>query len=1370
MSSRRTLAAVALLAAIAALASVTVVSLNGAGRVVSLVALNSNQAHVAEEALAWFKKEHPHTAAIIGDAGLAKEAAQTTAETVTVKPAAAATQKHWYSGAAALSSAEWDRLQGSILQANAMTLAKVAGELQALVQQKDSPSVDAKLYEKPGQFVAALERLRLLPMSKDAASRQKCDDHEDCLNADLYSRFLKASEQGTGCPSGSKCELHQLWLTCGGKQGVCPVYLYARPSEARLHALHVQQLQAAYKSAPSIVLDEPKYPPMSAKELHMATRRPSVEASSEPSKYNEIAWAKGEFDTGAHSKENTETYDHLKVRELKAGGKLPNGEVHGPSGKWATRLPSDDNKNARTWYPTRIIAEQGREEADGKQEAGTLRWKKKIVYAKGYPEQDGMHYLGGYEDARTDTHKLADSISGNGLKGVNVYTTPLDDDPNMKRSKSYKDTVRRTDRSLPIVDAGSAGVHEVAKTLDGAKEFVYGPGNTEKGHVPGVQVNNDLMGGVPNPFGEIMKGGAAREQQLTQVDAPAHTEELNGLSSLLTRRKSDGLTAQQQAVLRDNSKQLLSEFFGNGAKTAEKTSARAEPAMAAAAERISNERGGLLSTAEDENEGVESPAVKRAAKMRADAARVVLERADAREMREKGEQRRAMKAKRKARDLALKLDGSMPVTEEGALLAKSELLYVHKLEHKLVGTMHHKESAFARTEHLQREEERRMLLSNGRRPVIHQVRIPRASRGRKSSQVAADSAVRMEEARLEKQAFDNAAKETGMPRETLQRNVRARLSAASAASTNDELKREEVRLEHQAVESAAKEIGVSRNALASNVRARLSATSSKVRASRRAAAATPLNINMLGAHRKVGPRDAGTVAQGELESMDQLIFGNPTTSVGKPKKALLPGVHLWGLSSSPDLNNAAKEAWKDDLKEMHLSHQHTEANLRDGIWSGEEAASMKSARLQQLALPSSVLGSSFWPSGHAADERVRKSSLVSSGGADDWSEGGVLHANSVDSDTKFAKGSWRDDVSAPCDSNDAGLCADAHAQPRVEIGGEPKASMKIAAVQQLSEQEHVQLRAAQHRSAQQRSETGRDEVMSGDQSVSSMMLAAMGKNPEPYEERRLARKAPAVLQMMKGVWAGEGNVGAEWHKCSDGAINCPPAEMGGYAAEEPYNHISGEYAPPRWPADPVRAHYGKRLGASADARDYYNDDIVTPMRHNLIDEPEHPDPNFPVVDYKPHPAFDPENETEVENYPNLVRWDKEKWKEAADADEERAHEGDDHGEDDDDDEPSDDEQDEPSPEDVKEEEEEEEDETGLRPGTLTMKPGRHPRGVTWEGIARKRFNDTFSGREEEDGSHPWNVSPLDDRDDQKASDFEEFEPQHMHMKSLDGRS
>jgi len=383
------------------------------------------------------------------------------------------------------------------------------------------------------------------------------------------------------------------------------------------------------------------------------------------------------------------------------------------------------------------------------------------------------------------------------------------------------------------------------------------------------------------------------------------------------------------------------------------------------------------------------------------------------------------------------------------------------------------------------------------------------------------------------------------------------------------------------------------------------------------------------------------------------------------------------------------------------------------------------------------------------------------GGAEDFFRGGLVHSNSVDSDTKFARGSWGDDVRAPCDSNDAGLCDQARAQPQVTIGGASMASRSTT--QQLSEGDSAVLRGAQRRSG-----AARVAAMS-DESVSSMMLSAMGKNPEPYEDRKLARKvgsqSPGLLQMMKGVWAGEGNVGGEWHKCGHGDINCPPPEMGGYAAKEPYNHISGEYSPPRWAADPVRAHYRKRLDGEADVRDYYNDDIVTPMRHASIEEPESPDPNFKTVDYHPHAAYNHSNNT---GYPHLVRWDKEKWAEAAEADAARAeHNGDDdwvgerpEGEDDNDEEQT--------PQDVREEEEEEEDETGLRPGTLTMTPGHHRTNVTWEGIARKRLNDTFSGRAEEDGEDPYVISPLDDREDQDSEHFLEYEPQHMRIKSLDG--
>ena len=254
---------------------------------------------------------------------------------------------------------------------------------------------------------------------------------------------------------------------------------------------------------------------------------------------------------------------------------------------------------------------------------------------------------------------------------------------------------------------GVWGGLQAAKGVNGAKRFVYGPGHSDKGHLPGVTVDNDMMDGAPNPFGEIMK---AREQELVEVPSRARTEELNGLSSLLTpasKGKGKGLTQQQLAVLRDDSRELVADFFG-GDKTA-RTAHAAEPAMAAAGEPRSNEHGGLLAAADGAEEGVASPDVKRAAKMRADAAKVMRERADAREMRRKGEERRARAQKRQAEQLALKLDGTLPVREEGALLARSEEKYVHALESKLRGPR-----SFERTAQKQRAQEHRILHAHAR--------------------------------------------------------------------------------------------------------------------------------------------------------------------------------------------------------------------------------------------------------------------------------------------------------------------------------------------------------------------------------------------------------------------------------------------------------------------------------------------------------------------------------------------------------------------------------------------------------------------------------------------------------------------------------
>ena len=497
-----------------------------------------------------------------------------------------------------------------------------------------------------------------------------------------------------------------------------------------------------------------------------------------------------------------------------------------------------------------------REEADGKQDAGTLRWKKKIEYAK-----DGPHYLGGSEDSRTGARKQADSSSGKGLRGVNVYRNPLLDD-DAQRHKWYKDTVRKADRSR----GPSAAVPDAAKVLQGAQDFVYGAGNSKHGHVPGVQVDNDLMDGVPNPFGEIMKGDKAREQQLEQIDTAARTQSLSGLSSLLTpHRLQQGLTPQQREVLRDDSKQLLEDFFHSAASEGQAASSASAPArnavresaMAAAGERISNERGGLLSSAVDE-------ADVRARKMRV----VAQERADVREMRKKGEERRARQMRAEARRRALKLDRSLPVTEEGELLAKSEMQFVHRLETKA-----HEPSAFERTEQRQRARERRMQ---------HRLDVPHGGR----MVPAQNSAVWQAESRFEKQALTNAAREIGVPKGALARRVRARLAEPGVRSTDSRLRQEETLLEKQAMERAAKEIGVSKHDLARNVRSRLAARRQHIQGGAGASAA--LNINMVGAHRQVGPRRSGTVAEGDLESLDHLIFGEPTSGAKRSSTSRLP--------------------------------------------------------------------------------------------------------------------------------------------------------------------------------------------------------------------------------------------------------------------------------------------------------------------------------------------------------------------------------------------------------------------------------------------------------------------------------------------------
>ena len=262
----------------------------------------------------------------------------------------------------------------------------------------------------------------------------------------------------------------------------------------------------------------------------------------------------------------------------------------------------------------------------------------------------------------------------------------------------------------------------------------------------------------------------------------------------------------------------------------------------------------------------------------------------------------------------------------------------------------------------------------------------------------------------------------------------------------------------------------------------------------------------------------------------------------------------------------------------------------------------------------------------------------------------------------------------------------------------------------------------------------------------------------PSQGLRSQRKFQGHTQEAAQVQAlvGDGSGGARWHKCQSGDLDCP------FASEEPLNHVSGQFQPAVYPGDPVRAHYQKRLHQKADSRDIYNDDVVMPMQSNLIREPETIEnfekrhPHISSVEHNEgHRGYDAEVYEDSEsdaNYPHLVRWDRDKWKQAALADEQ------DESEDEQNENEGSSNQD--SPEEGTEEEEEEE-ETGLRPGTLTMRAGHEARGVSWADIAANASGVTADGK---DAGVSILQVPANDQD----HDFLEFEPTHMHMKSLDG--
>ena len=198
------------------------------------------------------------------------------------------------------------------------------------------------------------------------------------------------------------------------------------------------------------------------------------------------------------------------IMKPKGGNVYINGEsLKPPKGKWAVSLPSDDNKMRRKWYAVRdtgrvhadnLVLPKGRGELVQGGQDTTLRWRPKFRYAHGYPGQDGPHWLGGYSDIRDPLKQGADSISGKGLPGVQVYSWSLD-----------KDLASRDAAQAQKIDhARSSLWQDLDKIGQALASFVWPPISKESPtqlHYNRVNLDGKLFGnGLPNPVGEIMAG------------------------------------------------------------------------------------------------------------------------------------------------------------------------------------------------------------------------------------------------------------------------------------------------------------------------------------------------------------------------------------------------------------------------------------------------------------------------------------------------------------------------------------------------------------------------------------------------------------------------------------------------------------------------------------------------------------------------------------------------------------------------------------------------------------------------------------------------------------------------------------------------
>ena len=242
------------------------------------------------------------------------------------------------------------------------------------------------------------------------------------------------------------------------------------------------------------------------------------------------------------------------IMNPKGGNVYINGErLKPPKGKWAVSLPSDDNKMRRKWYAVRdtgrvrarnLVLPEGRGElVEGGQDT-TLRWRPKFRYAHGYPGQDGPHWLGGYSDIRDPPKQGADSISGKGLPGVQVYSWSLD-----------KDLASRDPAQAQKIDhAGSSLWQDLDKIGQALASFVWpplakeSPTQLQYNRVDGKNFGN----GLPNPVGEIMEGprpvSLLQGLPLSSLDGPVTSSGAGADSGRNGRKDNANVTQEGDSI------------------------------------------------------------------------------------------------------------------------------------------------------------------------------------------------------------------------------------------------------------------------------------------------------------------------------------------------------------------------------------------------------------------------------------------------------------------------------------------------------------------------------------------------------------------------------------------------------------------------------------------------------------------------------------------------------------------------------------------------------------------------------------------------------------------------------------------------------